>query len=360
MTARASFRRGTRSAALLLVLLAAPAAAQQAQPSRIALDTVAAIDETVDDSGDFATGVVLDAVVSVDIGGGFEAFARPFVQRLNSGEWNRQVWLAALRYQRNAAVNVRVEAGLIPSPVGLANMMLRPQQVPTISLPSSLFTALPPPELRSPRTNLLGVLYPYGVHATVSTSRWDVRAAVIDTSPLRPRRIFARANPPRFVNVVVGGGVTPVVGLRFGASVTRGGWQRAGETPEVTADRDATVITVESEYSFAYTKLAGEWVHDVIETAAGTASPSGWFVHGQQTLTPRWFAAGRVERMTAPAITIDGARQNQNFTGIEETIGYRLTPEITLRAGHRARRGFGRPGFDHQAAASVVWWRRWW
>ena len=360
MTAHASFVRGACLVAALAVSVAAPAAAQQAQPSRIALDTVAAVDQAVDENGNFATGVVLDAVVSVEIGGGFEAFARPFVQRLNSGEWNRQVWIAALRYERSAAVNLRVEAGLIPSPVGLANILLRPPQVPTISLPSSLFTALPPLELRSPRTNLLGVLYPYGVHATVSTTRWDARAAVIDTSPLRPRRIFARANPPRFLNVVVGGGITPVVGLRIGASVTHGGWRRAGETPDVTEDRAATVIAVESEYSFAYTKLAGEWVHDVIETATGDESPSGWFVHGQQTLTPRWFAAGRVERMTAPALSIIDTREDQSFTGTEETIGYRLTPEITLRAGHRARRGFGRPGFDHQVAVSAVWWRRWW
>jgi hypothetical protein len=343
-----------------VILGAAPAAAQQAQPSRIAVDTVAAFDQAVDGAGNFSTGVILDAVVSVEIGGGLEAFARPFVQRLGSGEWNRQVWIAALRYERSAAVNLRVEAGLIPSPVGFANMMLRPQQNPTISLPSSLFTSLPPLELRSPRTTLLGVIYPYGVHATVSSSHWDARAAVIDTSPLRSRRVFARANPPRFANVVIGGGVTPIVGLRFGASVTHGGWQKAGETPAVTEDRDATVVTLESEYSFAYTKLAGEWVHDVLETGAGDESVSGWFVQGQQTLTPRWFAAARVERMMAPALTITGAREEQDFTGVETTIGYRLTPEVTVRGGHRARKGFGRPGFDHQVAASVVWWQRWW
>jgi hypothetical protein len=357
--------RGLRTGVALLTALAlllgsAPAAAQQAQRSRVALDSVAAFDEAVDENGNFATGVVLDSVVSVEIGRGFEAFARPFLQRLASGEWNRQVWIASLRYERAAAVNLRIEAGLIPSPVGLANMMLRPHLNPTISLPSSLFTSLPPLELPSPRTTLLGVLYPYGVHATMSGARWDARAAVIDTSPLRSRRVFARTNPPRFTNVVIGGGVTPIVGLRLGASVTRGGWQRAGETPEVTDDRSATVVTLESEYSFAYTKLAGEWVYDVLETGSGNESASGWFVQGQQTLTPRWFAAARVERMSAPGLTIDGTRQEQDFTGTEATVGYRLTPELTLRGSHRARKGFARPGFDHQATASVVWWRRWW
>ncbi len=63
----------------------------------------------------------------------------------------------------------------------------------------------------------------------------------------------------------------------------------------------ATIVTVEAELSFRYTKLLGEWVRDTIETPpATTRSPSGWYVQGQQTLTPRWFVAGRVERMIGP------------------------------------------------------------
>lgn len=358
MTYVVSASRRTSSILLAFLLTATPAAAQQARFSRIAFDTVAAVDEAVDNSGNFATGVTLDGVISVDLGAGFEAFARPFVQRLNTGEWNRQVWIAALRYERDGPVALRVDAGLIPSPVGLANLMLRPHQNSTINLPSSLFTPLPLLQIRGPRTTLLGVLYPYGVNVTVSSLRWDARAAVIDTSPLRTRRIFARANPPRFANVVVGAGITPVVGLRVGASVTHGGWQRANETPLVTADRDATILTIESEYSVRYTELKAEWVHDTLEVEDGDERVAGWFVQAQQTLSPRWFAAGRLERMTAPA-PLAPIPDDQDFLGVEETIGYRVTPAITLRGGHRARRGFGRTGFDHQAAVSLVWWQRW-
>jgi hypothetical protein len=252
-----------------------------------------------------------------------------------------------------------VDAGLIPSPIGLANLMLRPQLNPTVSLPASLFQALPSTEPGAPRTTLLGAVYAYGANATVSGTHWDVRAAVIDTSPLRTRRVFSETNPPRFDNVVLGAGVTPLVGLRVGGSVTRGGWQRAGEGPTITQNRDATIVTVESEWSFRYTKLLGEWVRDTLDTASGDTVASGWFVQGQQTLTPRWFAAGRIERMTAPALTPLLTIEQQRLDGVEETIGFRLTPEITLRADHRARRGFGRPGFDHQVAISAVWWKRW-
>jgi hypothetical protein len=325
----------------------------------MALDTSAALDRTQVYDGAGSSGLTLDAVLSVSVGGGFEGIVRPWVQRAANGEWNRQIWIAAVRYQRPGPIGLRVDVGLIPSPIGLANLMLRPHLNPTVSLPASLFTALPPTELRAPRTTLLGAVYAYGATATLSGTHWDARAGVIDTSPLRTRRIFAQTNPPRFDNVVIGGGVTPFVGLRVGGSVTRGGWQRAGETPTIAEDHDATIITIESEFSFRYTKLLGEWVRDSLDTSSGDMIPSGWFVQGQQTLTPRWFAAGRVERMSAPALTPLLTIERQHLSGVEETVGFRVTPELTLRADHRARRGFGRPGYDQQFAISAVWWKRW-
>jgi len=340
-------------------LVTAPAAAQQASQSRFAIDTVAAIDESVDDTGDSTTGVLLDAVVTVGLGGGFEAMVRPLAQRLATGEWNRQIWVAAVRWERQGEVAVRIDGGLIPSPVGAANLLLRPQLNPAIGLPSSLFARVPL-DLRTPRPTLLGAIYPLGVNLTVSGRHWDARAAVMDTSPLRPRRIFYSegTNPPRFTNVVAGAGVTPFAGFRVGASVTHGGWLEAGESPLVTADGDATVVTVESEFSVRYTTVSGEWVRDLIDTVGGDTHLSGWFVQGQQTLTPRWFLAGRAERIDAPSAP-GAATAPSDLGGFEEIVGYRLTPELTLRAGHRARRLFGRDDYLHQAQVSVVWWRRW-
>jgi hypothetical protein len=347
---------------LLACLLGAPAVAfaQPATPSVLALDTVAALDHSVAENGNGATGLTFDAVASVAMGRHFEAIVRPLATRLASGEWNRQVWVAAVRFQHSGSIGVRVDAGLIPSPIGLGNLMLRPHLNPTIFQLSSLFTALPQIEPGAPRATLMGPLYPVGAHATVSGTHWDARAAVLDTSPIRTRRIFADnfTNPPRIPTVVVGGGVTPFVGIRVGASVTRTGWQRAGESPAITADRDATIYTIESEVSFRYTRLMGEWTRDVVATSAGNVSATGWFLQGQQTLTPRWFVAARGERMAAPVFAPAGLTHLE-LTGVEETIGYRITRELTVRAGHRARRLFGRAEYDHQGAVSVVWWRRW-
>jgi hypothetical protein len=360
---------GAASTALLLsfaLTLPGAARAQEAQPALFAVDTVAAFDLTADPDGNRTAGVIVDAVVSADFGRGFEAFVRPFLQRLgNTGEWNRQVWIAALRYERATPLGLRVDAGLIPSPIGLANLTLRPHVNPTIAQPSSLFTPLPPVEPRGARATLLGAVYAFGGQATLSSEHWDVRGAVIDTSPLRTRRIFGDNNPPRFMNLVVGGGITPIVGVRVGGSLTHGGWQRAGESPAITADRSATVLTIESEVAFRHTDLRGEWIRDNMETSAGPRVATGWYIQGQQTLTPRWFAAGRLEAIEAPAVFwLGGAVEpplvvQQRLRGVEETIGYRLTPEITLRAAHRARERFGQTRFDHTFSVSMVWWRRW-
>jgi hypothetical protein len=347
--------------ALLAWTLLVPvhAESQVARPSTLAIDTTASGESAVDVNGNYGYGTAVDAFVSVGLGK-FEAIAWPVVQR-QSGQWNKDVWIAALRYERPGPVGVRVDAGLIPAPIGLANLTVRrPHLNPTISSPSSLFTQLPPlePTIRAPRANLLGGIYPLGGQVTVAGAHWDIRAGVIDTSPLRRRRILSRTNPPRFTNVLVGGGVTPFVGFRVGASVTHGGWQRSGESPLITETHDATVVTVESEFSYAYTKLAGEWVRDSIDTSVGTQVASGWFVQGLQTLSPRWFVSGRVERMASPLVLPIGA-VDQDLAGIEEVLGFRVTPEVTFRIGHRARRGFGRGDYDNQASASIVWWRRW-
>jgi hypothetical protein len=355
--------RSARATAFLLsaVLLAhASVSAQEAHPSSVAIDTVASVDETVDPNGNHVTGTLFDSVVSVGVSRHLEAVIRPYVQRLPSGEWNRQIWVATLRYERSGPVGLRIDGGLIPSPVGYANMLMRPHLNPVVAQPSSLFTPLPAAEPHGPRTTLMGALYPYGVNVTLAGRRWDARTAVMDTSPLRSRRIFAQTNPPRFANVVVGGGITPLFGLRVGGSLTRGGWLRAGEAPTVTSDQSATVVSLEAEYSAAYTKVAGEWTHDALETSHGETSASGWFVQGQQTLTPRWFAAARVERMSGAAFyTATGLFNRLTFNGTEEVVGYRLTPEITLRGGHRMRDAFGAAAPVHAVTLSVVWWRRW-
>ena len=350
---------------IVVLLTAAPAAAQTARPSAFSIDSAADVDVTVDANGNQVTGVFLDTMVIGDFGGNVQAIVRPQVNRIaNSGEWNRQVWIAEMRYERPGPVAFRVEGGYIPAPVGLANLAYRPQQNPTIGLPAELFTSIPSLEARGPRVNLLGGIYPLGAQATVSARHWDTRVALIDSSPLRGRRVFGNpnpplfaGNPPRFPNVVIGAGVTPFVGFRVGAALTHGGWLRAGEAPTITDDRDANLVNIEAELAFRHTSLAGEWVHDALETSLGTRSTAGWYVQGSQAVAPRWFVAGRFDDIRTPLPV--AAATEQNFRSTEQTLGFRVTPEITLRLSHRMREPFGTTDWIHTGAFSVVWYRRW-
>jgi len=345
---------------LVLFSYGRPAAAQRlTAPQWLTIDTSADVDRAVDESGATSGGAIFDAYIAARIAPGLEIAARPWTQRQTNGEWNWQLWLATVRYEHKGPIGVRVEGGLITSPVGLANLSLRPHLNPTIAQPSGLFQGMPSPEPFSPRVTLLGAVYPLGVSTTVSGTHWDVRGAVIDTSPLRTRRTFGESNPYRFANVVIGGGVTPIVGLRIGGSVTHGGWRRADEPPVSPSDRMATIVTVEGEWSFRFTKLLGEWTRDTLETNGADAIESGWYIQGQQTLTPRWFAAGRVERLEGPPLFATPLGPRQSFSGVETTVGFRITPEVTVRGSYRTRRLFSQEDYGNQAMASVVWARRW-
>src|SRR5262249_28069168 len=126
-----------------------------------------------------------------------------------------------------------------------------------------------------------------------------------------------------------------------------------------TADRMATIVTIEGEWSFRYTKLLGEWTRDRLETNTGRSIEQGWYLQGQQTLTPRWFVAGRVERLEGPPLLTAPLGPRQSFVGTEETLGFRIPPEVTVRGSSRARRLFSQESYVHQAMASIVWARRW-
>ena len=163
--------------------------------------------------------------------------------------------------------------------------------------------------------------------------------------------------PPRFTNVVVGGGVTPFIGFRIGASVTHGGWMSAGESPTNTVERDATVYTVESELSFAYTKLAGEWVRD----QSTRAQRRRWRRDGScKTADARSaMVCRRTSRANRLAVRDTDQCTIQRLTNFEEVLGYRLTPESPCGQATARAEGFGRPGFDQQFQMSLVWWKRW-
>src|SRR5262245_4597015 len=280
---------------IVAVALVAIPRASAAQVSPFSLDALVAAD------GDSGSQVARKSTTWIDVFGaarladGLDVRARPVVYRRTfDGKWQAQIYELALRYERPGPVGVRLDAGQFPSPLGLSLLENRPDVNPVVSQHSTLYLPVPRFEAGTPTTFLLAASYPLGAQVTTSGTRWDARAAVTDSSPVRARLLIGANNQPRMANVIVGGGVTPRAGLRFGAAFARGGYAGANEVRDPAAsDRDARVHQIEGEWSFRYTRLAGEWLWTRREMAAGDADVNGGWIELVQTLSPRLFAAAR-------------------------------------------------------------------
>ena len=174
---------------LVWLVAAPPLLAQEARPSPMAIDTVVSFDERVDRSGNYDTGLSVDALVSVGLGRGLEAVVWPIVQRLGSGQWNHDVWIASVRYERAGPIGLRVEGGLVPSPVGLANLIVRrPHLNPTVAQPSMLSSAPCPRSNRGATSQSARRLLPvrrtgHAVGAALGRPGCDDRHVPASTAP---------------------------------------------------------------------------------------------------------------------------------------------------------------------------------
>jgi hypothetical protein len=355
-------RRLVWAQALLLVAGAAPPAGAQSL-QRFSIQSTLGLDEFGGDAAVVsvqAAQIILDVSVTVRLSERWQIYVRPWFRRPRTPNWDNQIYQAELRYERPGAVATRVEAGYLASPIGLGMMDSTPGVNPTIVPHITYLSPMPAFDRGAPRVTPVASTYPLGAQVTVSTTRWDARAAIVNSAPNRSE-IVGAATHPRPTAVIEGGaGVTPTTGLRLGVSLAHGQYVTARElTPPASRGRELTLIGLEGEYAFGYTKITGELVHDTLDTAAGTAHAHSWFIQGTQTLTPRWFAAARHEGASAPAPLVgDGSRPQYRM--LETTIGFRASPEITLRSSYYTRRAYGRALWDHQLGAAIVWARRWW
>jgi hypothetical protein len=343
--------------ATALAIAAAPAAAQT---SRLALDVVAAADA---DHGSQvsrkATGW-FDLFGAVSITGNLDLRVRPVVFRRSfDGTWQAQMYELAMRYERPGRIGVRVDAGQFTSPIGLSLLENRPNQNPIVSQHSTLYLPIPFYEGGTPSTNLLAASYPLGAKVTVSGSKWDARVAVIDGSPVRSRPFFGDNLPPRMANVVAGVGVTPHIGLRFGAAFAAGGYAAASEVRDQTrGDRRATLAQVEGEWAFRYTRIAGEFLWTRRELAAVDSTVDGGWIEMTQTIHPRVFVAARYDDQWTDWMSPVNVDRHESYRRIETGAGFRVTPEVTLRASYMTRKGYVVSFWDDQVLASIVFAKR--
>lgn len=306
--------------------------------------------------------VFLDLATTFPLGSRFGAIVRPYAHRLAGGEWEAEMYQLQLRFQSQTRIPIRVDAGIVTSPLGLGTLELRPDLSPAIKMPFYYYMPLPRFEPRSDRVQLMSGGYPLGAIVSASGAKWDARAGVTDSTPARSRNVFAEDRAAAMRQVVAGGGLTPIAGLRLGVGVAHGAYRSLEETtgPNSTPvhGTDVTVFNLEGEYAIGHTRFSGEWVRNRFESPLGPAVARGYFVQAVRTFGPRVFGTARLVSASGPAY-VNGARERRRMTTMEVTAGYRLGRELTARGGYYATRRFGSSDRSHTAIVSLVWARRW-
>ena len=331
--------------------------------ARVSVDSAVSIDHFIGEGTADRPNIVVDISAVLRLGNGWIAYVRPWFRQPRAATWDREIYQAALQYERPGRVSRRIDIGYIASPIGLGMMDTRPGVNPTILPHLSYLQPMPGFDPSAPRIQPIASTYPLGAQATFSTQKWDTWAALVNT-PLN--RIFVinapSPNPPPRPFFVVGGGMTPRTGLRLGAAIAHGAYAKASELTRGPAiDLDVTMVSFEGEYGLGHTKLRGELTRDALATSAGPDVAYAWFVQGVQGIAPRWFVAARQEGASAPPLRtgiVPGVRTRMHIS--EGTVGFRLSPEFTLRGSIAVRKSYTRTDRDRQVGASLVWARRWW
>ena len=338
-------------ALLASILHAGSSAAQEALPSRVSADTVVSASML---SGGSRPGTMVDATIAVDLGRGMTVIARPWAWRRPNATATFEWYQLQVRYQSRTRLPVRVDAGIITSPLGLATLQQRADLNPTITPVPYYVGRLPRIESTFDDLQMMSAGYPLGAMVSTSGAWWDLRGGVTDSSPSRPRAPLEEEQHPAMAQVIAGGGLTPRAGLRIGVGLARGGYRKAAAG---ITKGTATVLNLEGEYTINHTRLSGEWVRNKFSSPGSVSIARAFYAQAVQTITPRLFGAARIARIDPPILFPDGSDTDRRTA--EFTAGYRLTREWTLRGGYVRERDYLAWKWDNQAAVSVVWAKRW-
>jgi hypothetical protein len=206
--------------------------------------------------------------------------------------------------------------------------------------------------------------YPYGAEASGETRHFDYRVAMISLPSYHDGYV---PSPTARLRPAVGGGVTPMTGLRFGGSYTQGSYLNDGFSSAQLADKswssyDQRVLAFDVAYAHGYLETHAEYSRGSYDVPAKSSSVAGQTYYGEAkyTLTPRFFVAARVERNDYPFIRVFGTSWTAKLTDFEDGevgVGYRLTASTLLKVSARGDRWWVAPyavGFLGQGGHAIA------
>lgn len=234
--------------------------------------------------------------------------------------------LFALRF--TPTPQLTFHAGRFPSPVGtFAQRRFSPTN-PLIGNPDGYPTT-----------------YPTGVMASGALGPLDYRAALVSL-PVTDEEYFPEAAAR--LRPALGFGVTPVIGLRLGASYTAGPYLNPDLSSRLLAGAPWTAFrqrvgAVDARFSRGYFELFAELQASRYEVPQQTSPVRGtaYYVEAKYTWTPRLFTAVRLERNLYAIVEPQDSTWLASSTNLydgEVGAGYRLGPATLIKASYRQDR----------------------
>ena len=397
---------------MLCSLVALPADAQPGRQGwRVGADTQVSVRGRKD--GLPSTGLTIDSLIAAQWGDRTQLIARPVSQGRFDGSWSHDLYQAGIRYQPPTRLPLRLEAGYALPVIGLGLQRSRSIARDMGSFHAHYVTPLPSFETGLPAVYPVTPSYQLVAIASLGMTRWDLRMGVADGSPTRLRGVLRNTGAPRATQLVVGGGVTPMTGLRIGATLVRGDYTDAEESVASTGSDPMPASYHHDPYSdhddpysgatFGSTArhLPGKWI-----TSHRQKRPSGRLArtdgqpcpasksstssrvrphrhrgrvdsrrvrddHGAccrlepffrvtHALSPRWRVAGRYDQATPPEASRMFTPDINPLRLVEGLVAYRVTRELVLRGFFLTRRSFQGPDWDHEAGISFAVSHHWW
>jgi hypothetical protein len=269
---------------------------------------------------------------AADMFRGLEGFALGEVEGGNAnddGETEVELEQAFLRYFPPGPAHLRLEAGKLTVPFGNFSRRYFSTSNPLIGAPDSY-----------------GVSYPRGAALTGKVGKVDWMVAALDR-PLANEKYLPESDPA--LRPAASIGFTPMIGVRLAAYWTQGPYLGRGAAPMISGgaswrDFDQQIAGFDLAFSRGYFELNGDLAFSSYDVPT-TVRPSrgvAWFLEPKYTWTPRWFTALRLEHNDYPLImpisSFFWVADNAEFYDLEVGAGYRLTPDLVLKAAYRADR----------------------